>query len=389
MPESLPLPAAAPPLTLALLGAGTVSFFTLGVLQAAYGPAFPGFQARYGVGLGEVALIASLHFLGSAAAPPIVGLLLTRLSLRRVVVGSLILLGGGALLVAAAPLWGVALAAALLAGLGLGGVSGALNAAYASVGTRAINVVNSVFGVGSMLAPLIVAAGLGGSAPGGPTGGLGLALPFGVIAALSALSLLAAGRWGLPALAPPPRMAGEARPGPLLVLFAAILLTYVGLEVGAGAWAGKYLSTLGVQNAAVVVSAFWGGITVSRVLVGLMGARLVPARVVSASAFLTVLAAALSALPGFASPAFVLLGLACGPIFPTALAWVAQLVPARLVPFLLVAGSTGGIVMPALIGWAFAAWGPGAVPGILTGGAALLCALVLLAWRLGRRGAQS
>lgn len=372
--------AAPPPLTLSLLGTGTVAFFTLGVLQAAYGPAFPGFQARYGVGLAEVGLIASLHFLGSAAAPPFVGLLLTRLSLRRVVVGSLLLLGSGALLVAAAPLWGVALGAALLAGLGLGGVSAALNAAYAGVGTRAINVVNSVFGVGSMLAPLIVAAGLGAGTWGG-----GLALPFGVIAALSALSLLAAGRWGLPELVPPPKAAGETRPGPLLALFAATLLTYVGIEVGAGAWAAKYLGTLGVQNAALTVSAFWGGVTAARIAVGLLGARLAPQRVVLGSALLTLLAAALSALPGFAAPAFVLLGLACGPVFPTTLVWVARLMPARLVPFLLIAGSAGGIVTPALIGWAFAAWGPGAVPGLLTASAALLCVLVTLSWRLTAR----
>ena len=55
-----------------------------------------------------------------------------------------------------APAWPLAVASAFLGGFGLGGVSACLNAAYASVGARAVNLVNAVFGVGSMIAPLLV-----------------------------------------------------------------------------------------------------------------------------------------------------------------------------------------------------------------------------------------
>ena len=75
----------APPLTVTLLAPGAVAFLMLGVLQAMYGAAFPLFQARYGVGPAAVGWVASAHFLGSATAPPLVGLLLSRVSLRAVV----------------------------------------------------------------------------------------------------------------------------------------------------------------------------------------------------------------------------------------------------------------------------------------------------------------
>ncbi|WP_230296141.1 MFS transporter, partial [Deinococcus sp. 6GRE01] len=139
---------------LSLLATGTAAFFTLGLIQAMYGPSFPLFQARYGVSTAGVGVIASAHFLGSAIAPPLVGLLLRRLSVRAGMSFSLLVLAAGMLGVVFAPTWALAVAAAFVGGLGLGGVSACLNAAYASVGARAVNLVNAVFGVGSMVSPL-------------------------------------------------------------------------------------------------------------------------------------------------------------------------------------------------------------------------------------------
>ena len=99
------------------------------------------------------------------------------------------------------------------------------------------------------------------------------------------------------------------------------------------------------------------------------------------TALLALVGSALTALPTLAPLAYVLVGLACGPIFPTALAWVARQVPARMVPFLLVGGSAGGILMPWLLGLGFTRLGPGAVPGLLTVAAGLLVLLVVLALR--------
>lgn len=359
-------------LSLNLLGAGATAYFVMGVLQPIYGPLFPFFQQRFGVSTATVGIIASAHFLGSAAAPPLAGVLLRRLSTRRVVVGSLILLALGATLVGLAPLWGLAVAGAVVAGLGMGGVSAALNAVFASVGTRAINFVNAVFAAASILAPLIAV----GLAP------LGLIWPFALIASLSLLTLVAAKVWGLPEL-PPARpqdsAGGLARP---LALFVPMLVCYVGLEVGFGAWGIKHLQGVGFGSAALAVSLYWGGFTLGRALTSIYGARWRPERLVLVSAVLSTVVALTATVPALAPLAYGLVGLTLGPLFGSVLVWSAGVLPVRLLPFLLVSGSVGGILVPWLIGLAFAQAGPQAVPVFLTGLGAVLCVLVVLTRRV-------
>lgn len=366
---------ALPRLTASLLAPGAVAFLTLGVLQAMYGAAFPLFQERHGVGAGVVGWVASAHFLGSAAAPPLVGLALGRVSVRAVTVAGALVLALGVLGVAVAPTWPLVVAAALVGGLGLGAVSAAINAAYASIGTRAANLVNAVFGVGSILAPLLV-LGLGG---------VSLAWPFVVVAGLSLLTILATRIWGVPGLRPPAAGTQAARPGPLLVLFALVLGLYVGLEVGFGAWLARHLGSVGFAAPALILSGYWGGLTLGRVLTGLVGGRIAPARLVLASAALATLAALGATVPSLAPAAYVLAGLSLGPVFGTTLAWTASRLPARQVPYLLVAGSAGGVLAPAGLGALVAAFGAEAVPLALAALGAGLTGLVAFAARVSAR----
>nr|WP_255579098.1 MFS transporter [Deinococcus sp. RIT780] len=349
-----------------------------------YGPSFPLFQARYGVSTAGVGVIASAHFLGSAIAPPLVGLLLRRLSVRAGMSFSLLVLAAGMLGVVFAPTWALAVAAAFVGGLGLGGVSACLNAAYASVGARAVNLVNAVFGVGSMVSPLLV-AGLTGAGAGVATGIPGG--PFLVVAALCAVTFVVGRVWGVPDIAPAPPDGAPARPGVQFALFAALIASYVGLEAGYGAWTVRYLTELRVADAALILSAFWAALTVGRILTGVFAARLRPERVVLGSAAGLLLCALAASVPGLAGAAFVLAGLALAPVFGTTLAWLTRTLSARLVPFLLVAGSLGGVVAPALLGVLFARWGAPAIPVFLGVLAALLALFTVLAARQARAGA--
>lgn len=351
-----------------LLAAGTAAFFTLGVLQAMYGPAFTLFQERFGISTAGVGIIASAHFVGSALAPPLVGILLIRFSLRRVVVAALLTLALGATLVALAPIWPLAIAGALLGGFGAGGVSGGLNAAYASIGTRAVNLVNAVFGLGSILSPLLV-AGAGDK----------LSAPFLIVAVLGGLTLLSARIWGFPAMQEQPFSvpSGRARAGVQVALFLVLIACYVGLEVGFGAWAGRHLQSLGYASFAVIVAGYWGGMTVARILTGIFGARVRPERLVLACAGLTVLCGLAATQAALAPAAYILAGLALGPVFGTTLVWTTRSLPARLVPFLLTSGSVGGIVAPFLLGVLAARSGPDVIPLAL---AALAATLVVVVW---------
>jgi fucose permease len=368
----------APPLTMVLLAAGTAAFFTLGVIQAMYGPAFTLFQDRFGVSTAGVGIIASAHFVGSALAPPLVGILLIRFTLRRVVVAALLTLALGVTLVALAPSWPLAIAGALLGGFGLGGVSGGLNAAYASIGTRAVNLVNAVFGLGSILSPLLV-AGAGGN----------LSVPFLTVAALCGLTLLSARIWGFPAMREQVLPSSPGRAGVQVGFFLVLLACYVGLEVGFGAWAGRHLQSLGYASFAVIVAGYWGGMTVARVLTGLFGARVRPERLVLVCAGLTVLCSLAATQAALAPAAYILAGLALGPVFGTTLVWTTRSLPARWVPFLLTSGSVGGIVAPYVLGVLAARFGQEVIPLALAGLAAALVAVVWGTLRVTRPAAPS
>ncbi|MFB9993933.1 sugar MFS transporter [Deinococcus oregonensis] len=375
VPESaLPGAAKSVRLSLPLLGAGAAAFFTLGIIQAMYGPAFAFFEDRFGLDKSVVGWIASIHFLGSALAPPLTGLALTRFSLRRVVVAGLLILALGVSLVGFAPLWSMALAGALVGGLGLGTISAALNAAYASVGTRAVNLVNAVFGLGSIAAPLVVAA----LAP------RSLAFPFLVVAGLSALTLGLVRLWGVPAMQSAPTQAVSARPGVQFGLFAVLIAAYVGLEAGYGAWLARHLDGVGISGSAFILSGFWAGLTLGRIITGALGARVSPPRLVLGSAVFVTLCALAATRPALAPGAYLLAGLALGPIFGTTLAWMTRTLPARLIPFLLVAGSAGGVLMPIVLGGLYSRSGPAAVPAALTVLGAVLVVLVAATARLTR-----
>ncbi|SMB92758.1 MFS transporter [Deinococcus hopiensis] len=368
-------PSSASPLTARLLVPGAVAFFTLGVLQAMYGAAFPLFEARYGVGAGEVGWVASAHFLGSASAPPLAGLALHRTSTAAVVMFSTLLLAVGVTGVALAPVWPAVVACALLAGLGVGGVSAALNAAYASIGTRPVNLVNAVFGVGSILSPLLVLA----------LGRQSLAWPFLTVALLGLGTVLAVRAWGVPALRPPGETTAPERPGWILVLFGLLIASYVGLEVGSGAWLARHLESLHFASPSLILSGYWLGLTGGRVLTGLWGGRVSPPRLVLASAALVTLCAFAATLPALAPAAYILTGLGLGPIFGTTLTWLSGSLSARLVPVLLVTGSVGGILAPAGLGLLYARVGPGSVPLALGALGLALTTLVGLTARLTRR----
>ncbi len=357
-------------LPLNLLLAGALAFLSIGVLQAMYGPTFPFFQARYHVALKDIGLIASLHFLGGIITPLIISWLLPHYPIRRLVNTSLLVLMTGMALVIFASSWAMALLGALLGGFGVGGVSATLNTAFASLGTRAVNLVNAIFGVGSSLAPLLVA-------------GLAiynLAYPFLVVVGLVVITLLAGWRLGFPEVKEQPATKGVTKLGLPTFLFVAVFMLYVCIEVGFGSWSGKHLSSLGLSadKIALTVSGFWVSLTLGRVFAAAFGARFVPQQLVLGSAILTLIAALLATQPILAVAGYLLAGLTLGPIFGTALVWTTQVLPVQVIPFMLLAGSVGGFIIPSLLGRIAGHFGAIGIPVALASCTALLIFFITL-----------
>jgi fucose permease len=147
-----------------------------------------------------------------------------------------------------------------------------------------------------------------------------------------------------------------------VLLGAAFLAVYVGLEIGMGNWGFSYLVEargLSRSLAGYSVSGYWLGLTVGRFLISPVAARVGASTVAMMYACLIGVVVAttlawLSPVAILASVALMLLGFFLGPIFPTTMAIVPQLTEERLAPAaigVLNAGSTvGGSALPWLAG---------------------------------------
>ena len=347
-----------------LYAAGFAAFLLLGLSQAGYGPAFGRFRAVFGVSTEVVAGISSAHFFGSALGPVLLGALLTRFSLRTAVMVGSAAFAAGLLCIGLAPVWPLALSAAFLTGLGFGAISGGFNAAFATLGAGPSSLVNAMFGIGSVAAPLI-ALTLGA-----------YPAPFFLLAVLSAvltLSLRGVRVWP----EQHPELAGSRVERGKVALFGVLFFVYVGVEAGLGNWATTHLSAIGNPNPEVITSFYWLALTVGRLGYAAIGSRLNASRVVLSCALAATLGSLLIAVPIFAPLGYLIVGLGIAPIFPSLLAWFATRFPVRAAPLMLTAGSLGGAVMPALIGVLVARFGIQAVPLAAAADAALLIGLVL------------
>jgi fucose permease len=385
---------------LVLYALGFLAFFLFGLVQAGYGPAYPALGREYGQPVAVVGVVASLHFAGSAVGTLLLGVLLTRLSLRSGLMVAGIGLVAGLLGVALSPSWGLLLVGATIGGVAYGMLSAGFNLAFAELGPGPSNLVNGLFGVGSVVSPVLVTLMARGSH--GP--------PFLLMAVMAAA--LAVGvrlLWPKPARSDqkadvqtpattgelpeydlPDGLLPDASPPAsrrVLTLFGLCFLLYVGIEAGYGNWATTYFTRLGAARPELLTSFYWLALTAGRFASAALGSRFSPLQVLSVGTGGAMLGSVLMLLGGLSLAPYglVLAGLCIAPIFSTQLAWFTRSQPPRLAPYMLTLGSVGGAVLPALTGLALPRLGVVSVPlaPLLIAALLLLCVLLLHA-RLAR-----
>ncbi|WP_407568640.1 MFS transporter [Deinococcus altitudinis] len=382
---------------------GFLAFFLFGLVQAGYGPSYPALGREYGQPVTVVGVVASLHFAGSAVGTLLLGALLTRLSLRSSLMVAALGLVLGLLGVALSPSWTLLLVGATLGGLSFGVLSAGLNLAFAELGAGPSNLVNGLFGIGSVVSPILVTLLAKGSH--GP--------PFLLMAVMAAA--LAVGLrllWPKPeqGAAPIPNTAQAStvqaqsetpgqpvlsktvplhsplpRPAPLprrvLTLFGLCFFLYVGIEAGYGNWATTYFARLGADQPELLTSFYWLALTAGRFASAALGSRFGPLQVLSFATGGAMLGSALMLLGGLrlAPYGLVLAGFCIAPIFSTQLAWFTRSQPPRLAPYMLTLGSVGGAVLPALTGLALPRLGAASVPlaPLIIAALLLLCVTLL------------
>jgi fucose permease len=257
----------------------------------------------------------------------------------------------------------------IASGYALGVLESVLNAYLSALpkATTLLNRLHGFFGVGALIGPPLAAWIV--TVASWPTVMLVLAAAAVPITALFLVFYPPAGS------DPATVKLGAAAPGgltrlalrqPGVLLGAALLAVYVGLEIGVGNWAFGYLVDARGQTGALAgyaVSGYWSGLTAGRFLLSPIVTRLGlgPAGLMhTCLAGVTSVTALTWLLPGkaAATAGLVLLGFFLGPIFPTAMAVVPRLTTARLVPT-----SIGIMNAGSVVGGSSFPWLAGAVAG--------------------------
>jgi len=166
----------------------------------------------------------------------------------------------------------------------------------------------------------------------------------------------------------------------LVVLIAAFLFLYVGVEIAFGSWIATYAQAMqgaDKETAAYLTSAFWGVFTVGRLIAIPIAAVLKPRRILSINLIGAVAGLSLLVLrPGVAWALWagaMGLGLSLASTFPTMLSLAERHLPltGKLASRFYIGISLGGMLLPWLAGQLFDAVGPRSVMIMLLTGVLL------------------
>ena len=355
-----------------LMVLGFALFILLGMPEGVLGTAWPSIREEVGRPVSDLAWLVAAYTLGYLVSATGSGHLIQRFGVDRSIRSGVAVTAAGLGLYAMTSGWATVFAAALVSGLGAGTVDAALNTHFAVAGDMtAMNYLHAFFGVGATLGPLVVAGLLAAHRS--------WHLAYGLMGAVEVVLLvvLLSRRSRFGPRVPP--AGGERRTGPeppsrrmLLWLTMLVFFTYVGAEVAYGQWSFSLLTEergVSEQVAALVVAAYWGGLTVGRIGLAISGRRLEPRAVLRRSGAVVVAAGALFWLdpfPGADLVALPLVGLGEAGIFPAMVmlnpGWFGVAGTPRAVGYQLASSSLGAILVSGAVGNLAGSRGLGTMP---------------------------
>jgi FHS family glucose/mannose:H+ symporter-like MFS transporter len=383
-----------------ILALACASFFGLGVVSAAVGPALSELATKSSSSLGDVGGLFTALFFGSLMAQSVTGVLLDRLGPRWLIISGLLIVGVGFFGIALAAGLPLMLASAAFAGLGHGTINVVMNVSISNLFSHkrasTLNLLNVFFGLGAIIAPAVAGLSLrlaNSSLP---------AIWFGAGLELVLIPLFL---WLFHSPAPysehvlPQTRNRNLLGSPALWLLGILLLLYVGSENGAGGWVSTYMrqtTTLAASTAALAASGFWLAYTAGRMAAAWLGTRWSVRSLLTTSlgiAFMggmVIIASTGSVL--FSILGFLLLGFGFGPVYPTTLAVITATFSqssGAAASLAIAMGSTGGMLIPWLQGIILESSGPRSAALLLPIATLLMMACTAAARRARQREASS
>jgi hypothetical protein len=353
-----------------LLVSGLASLVLIGCVPALYGVSLPLYRRLFDLADGQGGQLLAAHGIG-ALGGVIAGMLGVRWLTAR---ASIAALGLGSAVIATELAWPVILLGTLIVGVGFGQISSIFNrrflAEFGDRGPGMVGLLNAVFGIGAIVAPLLFV--WAGGAP---------RLVFAGLAVMAALLLPLAGAerkatgtaaMGLRALYTP-RAA-------MLGLVAATVL----IEVGFFGFGPSALIAGGMDelDAARLASVFFAGFMASRLSLFWLTRHFDAALLFIASVAGVALAGLLDRA-GLPAVAYLFGGACLGSVFPTFFVWASGVLGQSpvIAAAILAAGLTGAALGPLVLGAILAATGVAGlfwVMGLLATGILILAVALRL-----------
>jgi len=348
-------------------------FVVLGLPTGMLGIAWPTIRAALDAPFAGLGVLLAAMTITQFAASGLSGLIRDRFGTIALLLVPTILAAGGLALFAFAGTWPAMIAAAAILGIGLGLLDAAVNMEAAlKRGVRFMGALHASWALGATIGPALIGAVLVA------TGSWRLGY---LVAAIAFVALAVATYLARSELRAAPERDDAAVTIPSarrpVVVGAALLFIYVGIELGAGQWSFTRLTADGAVTDAIAglaVFLYWAALAGGRVALAIFGDRVRPARLfdlsvggalVSAVAYwvLPPATAAVIALPaiGASLSVFVPLLLYLTP------RRVGRAAAPRAIGYQVAAGMIGGAVLPAGIGVLMQANGVGALGPCLSG----------------------
>lgn len=362
-------------------------FIVYGMTFAVLGPTLPGLAEQTQADLKAISYLFVARSAGSLFGSLISGVLYDRKPGHGVMVAFLVLMALTLVLSPVVSLLWLLVAVTFMLGLAQGGLNVGGNALLVWVHPKDsapyMNGLHFFFGVGTFLAPIIIAQSILASG--------GINASYWIMALLMLLPIPGLLRLTSPKLErSEPSIQQEETSRPLLALLVALFLfCYSGAANCFGGWIYTYAFQLGLASetgAAYLTSAFWGALTLGRLLAIPLAMRFKPAVLLWADIIGSVICLGLILLLPHNPTAVWIgsagLGLALASWFPTTISMAGRSMPVtgKITGWFSVGASLGALILPLLVGQFFESVGPQVLMWVLL--IDILIAGVTLIWML-------
>jgi fucose permease len=342
-----------------LIFSAWAGIFVFGIVMAILGAILPSLFERLQFSksaAGDLFFFMNLAMLGMSV---VFGPVVDRFGYRIFLALCCLLVAGSFVIFTIAPTYSFLVAAALLLGVGGGGLNGGSNALTSDLNPEsrgaALNLLGIFFGFGALLIPFLIGTLLGS---------LGLSVILVIAAVLSLIPFVLFLLFRFPAAKHaqgfPLRRAARVIGHPLLWLCGFLLFFESGNEFTVGGWISTHLNEsfrFSQMSASLVLAGYWGAMMVGRLIVSKKLVRVWKDEtlILSSAALALVGTAVVAAAPSgaLAAAGVVLAGLGFAAIFPTTLAVAGEAfsdLTGTAFSVIFVIALAGGMTAPWLVG---------------------------------------